>query len=151
METTEHTWGVGKEREERTLPHLEVIAGRPLEEPLAHPLTAQMGMRLRGSCDFFKVTGCLGAEPGHCCPFHTWLGSLSSGIQGTAGPRSLKDHVLVLQGYEGGLGGCQSTLPESRQPRGQWGLSLPTPNTLCVFFFFDVRDKTMIHFFGKRC
>lgn len=150
MQTTMHTWGVGKEREERTLPHLGVTAGRPLEKPLAHPLTAQMGMRPRGPCDFLKVTGCLGAEPGHCCPCHTWLCSLSSGIQGTAGPRSLKDHVLVLRGYEEGLGRCRSTLPGSRQPGGQQGLLPSTPNTFCVFFFFDVRDKTMIHFFLAR-
>lgn len=72
------------------------VFGHSWEVPLAHLLAAHMGVRSHGSQDLFKVAGHLKVEPGHCGPLHTWLGSLSSGSQGTAGLRGLKDHPLVL-------------------------------------------------------
>lgn len=88
-------WELGR-KGKKELCLIFVKAGRSQEEALAHPLTAQMGMRPLGSQDLLKVTGHLGAEPGHYRPFYTWLGCLSSGSQGAAGLRGLTDHQLVL-------------------------------------------------------
>lgn len=93
--TERESWELGRKEKKEPVLFL-VITRRSQEEPLAHPLAAQMGMRPQRSRDLFKVIGHLGAEPGHCRPFHTWLGSLSSGSQNTAGLRGLEDHPLVL-------------------------------------------------------
>lgn len=132
--TAEREPGIGKGRKENPVLFL-VIAGRSWERPLSCPLTLQMGMRPQGSCDLFKVTGHRRqGKPGHCQPFRTWLGPLSSGIQATAGLRGLKDHPLVLCGTME-CGGQPYPNPGDLEASWASPPSPSPPNTLCVFFF----------------
>lgn len=123
-----------------------VAAGTSWEEPLAQPPAAQMGMRPLGSCDLFKVTGHLGVEPGHCWPFTLGLALCHLESREQQDWEAWKIINLFFSCRTMGCGAAGQPCLNPSILESSWTSLSPTLDTLCVFFFFVERDKTMILF-----
>lgn len=93
-----------------------------------------------GHTGLLRVTGHLGAEPGHRRPFSTRRGCLSSGSQEAAGLTGLTDHPRVLLEERRG-GGCLPMPARVLATRRPAGLPLPPPSTLCALSFFPATKR----------